>query len=234
MDLGLFTIAGFSFGLDLVIGVILLIYGIIGIVKGFFKELLGFIGTTVSLVIAALFCVKLATLIIENTAWDDSLATLIAGNFPNDEVAISALPDILSSLNIPFFLNTPIIDYATSLNTETVVVSAVIGGTAAKYIMIAASFLAIVLAVKIVCAIIGALMKALENALPPLKHFNRLLGLLLGVVKGAVFVCGLLYLLELIPISQLDFLREEVASSALATFLSQNNLFVWLTSLIKF
>ncbi|HBK01622.1 MAG TPA: hypothetical protein DDY77_01135 [Clostridiales bacterium] len=234
MNLGLFTIAGFSFGLDLVIGIILLIYGIIGIVKGFFKELLGFIGTTVSFIVAAIFCVKLATLVIENTAWDDSLATLIAGNFPNDEVALSALPDALSSLNIPFFLNTPIIDYATSLNTETVVVSAVIGGTAAKYIMIAASFLAIVLAVKIICAIIGGIMKALKTALPFIKGFDRLLGLLLGIVKGAVFVCGLLYLLELIPISQLDFLREEVASSALATFLSKNNLFVWLTSLIKF
>ena len=72
------------------------------------------------------------------------------------------------------------------------------------------------------------------TAVPGIGFLNRLLGLALGVVKGAVFVCGLLYVLELVPIAQLDFLREEVAASPVATFLSKYNLFVWLTSLIKF
>ena len=51
MNLGLFTIAGFTLSLDLVIGAILLIYGIIGLIKGFFKELTGFIATTVSFIL---------------------------------------------------------------------------------------------------------------------------------------------------------------------------------------
>ena len=97
MNLGLFTIAGFTLSLDLVIGAILLIYGIIGLIKGFFKELTGFIATTVSFIVAAIFCVKLATLIIEKTTWDDSLASLIAGNYPNDKVALADLPTALSS-----------------------------------------------------------------------------------------------------------------------------------------
>ena len=233
MNLGLFTIAGFTLSLDLVIGAILLIYGIIGLIKGFFKELTGFIATTVSFIVAAIFCVKLATLIIEKTTWDDSLASLIAGNFPNDQVALADLPTALSSLNIPFFLTTPVIDYAASLNTDPVVVSEVIGGTAAKYIMIAACFIAIVLAVKIICFILNAVFKML-TAVPGVGFLNRLLGLALGIVKGAVFVCGVLYVLELVPIAQLDFLREEVAASPVAAFLSKYNLFVWLTSLIKF
>lgn len=234
MNLGLFSIAGVTISVDIVIWAILLIYGIIGIVKGFVKELLGFVGTTVSFVVAAIFCVNIANFIMGKTTWDESLCSLIASNFPNDEVALSDLPSKITELNIPSFLSTPIVDYAASLNTDPVVVSSVIGGTAAKYIMIAASFLAVVIAIKLACTIIGKIMKAIGRVLPTIKLVDRMLGLLLGAIKGAVFVCGILYMLELLPISQLDFLREEVASSAIASFLSKYNLFVWISSLIKF
>lgn len=233
MNALLFSIAGFDFSVDTVVAVALLVFAVIGLFKGLFKELVGFIGTVVAFALAVAFCAKLAQFLIDKTSLNASIASLIVSNFPSDEIAVSELPNALAALNIPSFLTSPILDYAAFLGTETVIVADVVSGTFAKYVLIIISFVAIVLLVKLACFILKTIFKAVKR-IPGVGLMDRLLGAVLGVIKGLIWVCGILYVIDFFPIPALDGLKTEIAASPFVSFLAQYNIYAWLFSFISF
>lgn len=233
MNLALFTIAGITISADIVVLIALLVFAIIGFVKGFLIEAVQLVGTIASFLIAAFFCAKLASVIIDGTSLDETIASWFVGSFPNDEVSLEQLPEVLSALKMPSFINTAAIEYAQTLGTDTVIISAVMSATLAKYVVIALSFVILSIAVKIICVILKCIFKLIKK-IPGIGFIDRLLGIVIGIAKGALYVCAVFYILQLIPLDALSGIKEEIAAAPLCRFLNEYNLFTFIFSLIKF
>ena len=233
MSLALFTIAGASISADIVVLIVLLVFAIIGFIRGFLTEALQLVATIASFLIAALFCAKLAGVIIDGTSLDETIASWFVGSFPSDEVTLDKLPEVLVALKFPSFINTAAIEYAQSLGTETVIISEVMSATLAKYVVIALSFLILSLAVKIICAILKWVFKLIKK-IPGIGFIDRLFGIVIGIAKGAVYVCAVFYILQILPLDALSGIKEEIATAPLCKFLSEYNLFTFIFSLVKF
>ena len=233
MNLVLFTIGGLTISVDVIVLIALLVFAVIGFIKGFLTESIRLVATIASFVIAAIFCARLAAVIIDSTGLDETIATWFAGSFPNEEVPIDKLPEVIATLKLPSFINASAIEYAQSLGTETVTVSAVMSATLAKYVVIALSFVILSVAVKIICAILKFFFKLIKK-IPGIGFVDRILGIVIGVAKGALYVCGVFYILKLLPLDALNGLKEEISSAPLCSFLNDYNIFTFLFSLIKF
>ncbi|MBR1891136.1 MAG: CvpA family protein [Clostridia bacterium] len=207
----------------IIIGVIV-VFLFIGFIKGFFSELLGIVGSVLSIVLAAVFCNALADFLIDKTEIFDWLKNGIASVFPSDISSIEGL-------NLPEFIVNLINSYLSS--DDGITLAEAISTTISKLIISFASFFIILLAVKLVVLILSKVLKALADSIKVIGVTNRLLGALLGIIKGLLIVCGALYLIEIIPFEFLNGVRELVDQSVLAQFFIKYNIYVLIFAIIR-
>lgn len=209
---------------NLIIIGIIVVFLFIGFIKGFFSELLGIVGSVLSIVLAAVFCNALADFLIDKTEIFDWLKNGIASVFPSDISSIEGL-------NLPEFIVNLINSYLSS--DDGITLAEAISTTISKLIISFASFFIILLAVKLVVFILSKVLKALADSIKVIGVTNRLLGALLGIIKGLLIVCGALYLIEIIPFEFLNGVRELADQSVLAQFFIKYNIYVLIFAIIR-
>lgn len=209
---------------NLIIIGIIVVFLFIGFIKGFFSELLGIVGSVLSIVLAAVFCNALADFLIDKTEIFDWLKNGIASVFPSDISSIEGL-------NLPEFIVNLINSYLSS--DDGITLAEAISTTISKLIISFASFFIILLAVKLVVFILSKVLKALADSIKVIGVTNRLLGALLGIIKGLLIVCGALYLIEIIPFEFMNGVRELVDQSVLAQFFIKYNIYVLIFAIIR-
>ena len=212
---------------DIAIIVILVIFLIIGIAKGFLKQVLGLVGTVLALILAFSFCKQLADVIITNTSLKAAIAPGIAEflGLPETLVDAETATETLRQANIPEFMIASISEYIAQLNESTVNLSKIVSEAIAGYIIVFLSFVAIFIGVKLVSLILKGFSKLLTK-IQVIKFVDRLLGSVLGLVKGLLVVYTLLYLIDIMTFSFMEVVHEAVNASYIADFLSNYNPFI--------
>ena len=210
---------------SLVILGLFLIFIIVGLVKGFFRQLFGFIGTIASFVLAALFCGKLVDYLVANTDFYVSVKGFFESFLHIDPSAT------MESLDLPDFIRTFVEQYLAECGGE---LSEALSSSLARLTLLFGSFLAIALAVKIVCFILGKIFNSIAKSFSLVNAVNRALGAVLGLVKGYLFVCAVLFLIELIPFEFMNAIKEQIALSPVASVILSFNVYGLIFSLFGF
>ena len=196
--------------LTIIFLVVIVINLIIGIAKGFFKELISFFGFFLVLIGAYLLCKPVGNLLygvfggaISNPIYD-FLAGKNAGfaEVMTRSAAESQLPDLLNSIKIPSFFHSIFIKYIVGCIPEVdAEVSLAVGKYTANSIGLLACTAIAFLAVAIVLLVILYIIKRLTrkiNGVPIIGWLNRLLGGVLGLLAGLIIVAGIGSLLSML------------------------------------
>ena len=198
--------------INLVIIGLLIIFVIVGFIKGFIKQLLGIAGTILALVLAALFCRPLVDIVRYNTPVFSGLQDWISGILPSiDKSVIESYPAFLQNIFAPILE-----DSATAIET--------VSESLTVIILSAAAFVLISVVVRIVVFVLGKLLSAIINK-TPLSAINRLLGAAVGFAKGVLFISALLFIAEVTIVPLVPSVAEAVDKSVIAKMLMDFNVY---------
>ena len=192
--------------------VILLIYVLIGLKKGFFKTLTGLIKSLLSLLIA-LFLAKPLTNFVMDTGIGTSITSKIEsflvskdGIFVStitSETKTAVIADCLTQLNIPQIFHsflTSLIDKYVVVGSEPVTVAKALAPSVSYYLIYIVVFILLFVVGLIICAILNRIFDKLST-IPLVGILNKLLGVGLNLIIGLVIICVLSYgLTFLVPL----------------------------------
>jgi uncharacterized membrane protein required for colicin V production len=205
---------------DVIIIAILAASGIRGYSDGFIVSALGVTGIIAAIVAARMYFRDLAGYLISDTQIYDKLYALIfqriekRGLLKGGQAQAFELPDALEGIDI----------FSSALEAGTEAVAAGIAASVSTIIIYLLSIMALYIGVRIIFFIIMSLLNSLFK-LPVLKQFNKLGGIIAGIVKG---ILGLMILAAIIvPINAVlswGWLTEAIDRSVLAGFLFRYNL----------
>ncbi len=224
----------FNITVDLVIVVVLVVVFFIGVKKGFVDQILSLTGTVFSFVIAYVFCGTLFEYIKNNTDIFINFSNSIkeAFNFPlNGEILATEIQTALNTSAYPEFLKVAIQEHALSLGQNVVEGADVISQTIAKYLLTGASYIVILLLVKVLCFILKKVFLFI-NDVPIVGAANRILGGVSSLFTCFIFLYGFIFFLQIIPFIPLDAISNLLSYSAILQFISKYNLFAWFFALI--
>ncbi len=219
---------------DIVILVFILVFVVYGLIRGFLKQIMGFISSIAALVIAYIFCAKVADYIIQNTSIGTTLSLWIRsliGEAWDVDASVSELSAFIQAQNWPSFLSQAVIDAVENLGSSTVNFAEVASFTLSRYILIALSFLVISAAAKLVLFIIEKILAFIIKR-TPIVIVDRILGAVLAVVKCAILINLILFLIGIFAIEPLKEVQAAIEQSPIANFFMTHNLFAWLLGLI--
>lgn len=217
------SLGGFNVAIvDLVALVVLLIFLIVGIVKGFFQQVLSLLGWVAAIVVAVLTCTYVANF-LSNT-FPDLVTTVNGwwGGLVNDTFSgvtdADSLRIALEESTIPVFLHESII---TLVGDEFANISQTIINTLTDWCFIAVSFILIFILALILFKIIKGIFRALTE-LPVIKQIDKLLGAVLGLIKGLALLLVVSVILSMFPWFN-EFLNPAIDGEAITCVF--NNVF---------
>lgn len=219
---------------DLVLIAVFLIFAIVGLVKGFWKQIIALVSSIGALVVAYLFCERLATLIYEKTPVGNFLTEWIIGKIGSEwnvELSVSQLTDFIASQNWPTFLSEAVISAVEKMGVATVNFAEIASATIVKYILVCVCFFLISLLARLVFFLIEKLLSFIIKH-TPLKVIDKLLGFILGAVKCFLVLTLIVFVVELIAIDALNGVKEVLHESSIVNFLIKYNPYSWLIGLI--
>lgn len=201
-----------GFILDIVLVILLFIFGLIGFYKGFLRGLLSLGGLFGSIVVTYYFHKPFVAVLNSVFGWGTNIANFvmkqiaqISPAFENDMAnSVDELQNIIanSGSGEAYKLALKQIVKNADVSAEAPgTVASVAGGIISNFIMIIISFVVLFLAVKIVIFILDKILSAIPRK-SAAGVVNKWLGLGLGLAKGALVVSVLVvgaYLLCLIP-----------------------------------
>ncbi len=218
-----------SVAVDIVICILLLIYIIVGWKKGFLSQIISLVAGIASIIIAYCLCDDLLKLISTKfdalTPLTDKLTSLFA---KNSVLAAEFNPETfksnLESLHVPEFIIKAVAKASEGI--ETTSLAAILAGVVAKYLLLIACFAVIFILCKIAFWILKKI-AALFNKMVIIGTLDKILGLLLGAIKGLLLIYFVLFVINtLAPVS--TWLSQAIAESKVASFISKYNIFVYL------
>ena len=215
--------------IDIVAICLILIFAVIGIIRGFSKTFLSTFGSIIALICAALLC-SATTATLEKsfgavTFFTDKSAGAIAGIFGEDvlnatvgQVNSGAVPNVPAWLTniIKNLLNTETIDASMTLKN---VIAPIFG----YYITLIISFLVLYILFRIVLFLIGRFLNKITK-IRIIGRIDRILGFFLGTIKGMIVVQLIIVVINVIPLEFLQNLSLEVGKSQVCAFLNKINL----------
>ena len=196
---------------DLIVLLLLVLFGIIGYYKGFLREVISFLGLVGSLIISFYAYQYFASFLNEFFGWGTQIAnyvmeqiTTISPSFAVDLGAtVEELQTIISNSNVGLVYQEvlkQIVAHA-DLSAGAVTVSAAVGVVVSGFAMMVISFILLFLMLRIVVFVLDKLFSRISRK-SAVGVVNKWLGLGVGFLKGAAAVSIILvvtYLLCMIP-----------------------------------
>ena len=223
---------------DIITLVIILVFVIIGAVRGAAKTLLGLLATIVSY-LGAVFLGQLFSNLIYNAMIKERIIQSVTKSFSEiggdiSDKAIDTLPGFVKSL---LSLSGESIDSAiasSSSQAAEAMEQALRPIVIAIMAVVLTVVLVVILSVLIRLLVVKPLTKMFESS--PLKGINRFFGGVLGLLEGVLTVCALAYLLKLlIPILHPDsylFSESTIYNSYIFYHFYSGNIFSAITSIL--
>ena len=209
--------------------VILAVFVITSLIKGFFKQIFKIAVTIGAFLIAYFFCDNLSNF-LENkfqllTKLSDKIVTLfdvpaeaLKGNI--EETIVSAV----ESMNLPQFIAEAAVkslgSLSNTIDNSIIGVQTHIAGTLANYILIGASFIGLLIVSRLLLSIVSMILSKLVE-LPIIKSIDKILGGVMGLFGGFVVLTVLIYLISVIHGDLFNTVRE--SNSFMYEFLHKYN-----------
>ena len=215
---------------DIACLLIIAIFAISNLTKGFFKQVLKVACGIIALFLAYFFCDKLLSFVDEKLDLTAKLATKILGVFGENEalaqqVSAENVATAITAMGLPQF----VADFAVSAISDVIMgmyanIGEYLSNVLSHYILLALSYIAIYLVAKIVLLIVR---KIIENIvkLPVIRSIDKLLGLLFGLVKAVILLYVVIFLIDVLPFNGLIPVRTALSNSMIGAFLQEHNLF---------
>lgn len=231
--------------LDISLVVLAVLFLIIGARRGIAKSLAEFGGTIVAIVAASLLASVFAGVIYNNFV-ESSLLNSVTGSLDNTvgqnlaariEDVYNALPRYIQSAAESYGVTNGNIGGAIGSSTDRAAMSIVnlvspIVIDLIRTICLVILFIVLMIVVKVAARGIDRIFR-----LPVLSGINSLLGAVLGLVKCAVLVMLVCFVVQVIlPMTGISpgiFSQENIESSTLFKYVYQHNLFEWLFGIFK-
>lgn len=209
---------------------LILICATIGIVKGFSKTFISTFGTLIALVIAALLSPKTASsledLLGAISFFSEKVSGTLSGIF-GEEIMNATVNDLsIGKINsIPSWIASIILNAANDGSVDqTMTLSDAITPIFGYYITVAISFIILFILFKIIIFLIERFISKITR-IRIVGIFDRILGGILGLINGIIFVQFLIMLFSILPIGFAQNIALEIEKSSICSFLSSFNLF---------
>ncbi len=216
---------------DILVFVVVAIFGVIACSRGFFRCLVGFIGTILSIVLAFLFCKATAISLQSWFGLLDKLTDAFVGLFSNVKslnIDVSGnVSENLTEVGVPAFIIYIIIASfvdVSSISSGTTAAQ-LISPVVANMVLLLISFLIIFILVKIICFILNRTLGEAISNIPIVKSVNAFLGFLLGVVEGLFLIYCILYILALF---QAEAINSYISTTVLINAFYNHNILGYL------
>ncbi len=202
VSLGLFDVAI----LDIVALVAIIIALIVGVIKGFAKQVLSILGFVAAIILAFLLCGKVAVFINNNIpfitnaiqGWVERAVGFTSESFSSEE----ALREVLANSKIPAFLHEAIVGMVVDAGFEISIIETITG-----WVINVISFASLILLFLILFAVIKFIVKMVVS-LPILRTADKILGALFSLLQCLVIMLAVLSIASLIfPLN--DFLKPD-------------------------
>lgn len=218
-----------STAIDVAICIILFIFMVVGCKKGFLSQIIGLIAGAASILLAYFFCDDFLKLVLNKfdalTPLTDKLTSLFS---KNSVLAAEFNPETfktnLENLHIPNFIINAVAK--ASEGVEATSLAAILAGVVAKYLLLIACFVLIFIIFKIAFWIIKKI-AALFHKTVIIGSIDKILGLLLGVIKGLLVIYFVLFVINTLAPVSVEF-SKAIANSKIVNFISKYNIFVYL------
>ncbi len=181
--------------IDIIVLGIILLFAIIGLCKGFVKVVISLSSGLLSLLIAYFLAPKFTTF-LQGTVINDKIFGFLLnwvngkGEIFSQPIPEGGIPEVIAGeLNLPGFL----IDFINKLiesdpSYQGQILGEVVANSATYYVLMIIAFIVLSLLARIIIAIISKLLTKLIEKGGAIKFVNRLLGLVVGICKGALIV----------------------------------------------
>lgn len=228
--------ANFGLYADLACAGVLLIFLIVGLVRGFINQFFGLVGSIAAFILASLLCGVVVRFLNGTFGVVDKLAEAISGKLGSAEWLTASISEenirnACAEMSMPDFVTNFIVSQALNAAGGYENLGGFVSGALANLVVSGITYVVLYLILKL---LLFLLKKLLENLvkLPGLNAANKLLGCALGLIKGLIAVYVLLFFVSIIPASEGFFanVKQAVDQSKLAAFLAEKNLFAMLIS----
>lgn len=212
---------------NLIIIVFIFGFSIRGLVKGFAKTFISLFGTIISLVLAMLVCPSVTNFLENqyNFVTDISLSVegflnkLLGAEMMNMTLE-SASDGALGSTGLGGIITYVVLLFKNDVDIPPdIPLKQILCPTFAYYISMIISVAVLFVLFKICLFIIGEIIKKLY-VFSPIKHFDRILGLLLGFIASVIYLEVVILLLNAIPLGFVQRLNAIIQTSSIATVIS--------------
>lgn len=235
---------------DIVILIIVLLFGIAGLVRGFLKQILSVANGLVSIIISCLILTPATNLAMNTPLGDmvnDKVLEVVVEKYPQTAEVPLSLIEETEDMSIVFeeaglskiaskiaceFIN---LDKVSSDAYLSDAIAEGIGHLVLSGILFVVLFIVILILIKVLIRVLDSLV---DNGI--LKFVNKTLGLLLGIAKGAILVCIVVLVMSILAryvTSINDFVIKEFALNSenfsIAKYLYENNPLVLIWNIVS-
>lgn len=214
---------------DIAFLVILAIFLIVGLCKGFVKQIFGALSSVIALVAAYFLCAYLVKFLEQQFGLLTKLAEAIGSQIGTTGVAgetasQEAIEKAVSEFGLPAF----IADYAKSqIGTDSSLkIYQLFGNILGNLILSAGCFIVLYILLRLVLMLLCKLLQSIVKA-PGLNALDRILGMLLSLIKGVLVLYVIIFIVDVIPVNEgfVSIVKEAISGSTIGAFLQNHNLF---------
>ena len=210
---------------------LLIIFAVGGLRKGFVKTFFGVFGTIISLVLAALLCASVAKFVESKFGLVTTISNWVSGTLSNifgEELMNMPLEyateENLTEAGVSGFILKILLSIDTSAVDGSTPLKDVLAPVFGFYISAGICAIGLFIIFKIILFIIGEIFRKLHE-LPVIGAVDGLLGFAFGLVQGAIIVEIIISIIGIIPIDAVQSLSAEIPGTILTKFLSDINIY---------
>ena len=189
--------------------VIILLFALFGLKRGFFKTLVSVIKSVISFVSALFLCKPIASILV-TTSLGTSIQTKLFDAFTSkggifataitENNKATLVSNALTQLNIPSILHeyfTKLVSDYIPVTGEGITVANVMSSSLTYYIMVVVSFILVLLIVSILCLLLKKVFALLEQ-IPLISSLNKLLGFVINGALGVLTIMVISFVLTMV------------------------------------
>lgn len=216
---------------DVIVLLIILIFGFVGYKRGFVKTAFGMASFFVAIILAFCLYKVAAYTLAERTEIDEWIYNTIAGKVTQEETQTSNdLENKKESQSLEEAVKNLPENMKEQLGLDEVKdqTKAIVAERVTEIALNIISFVGIYVVARIALAIVCFVLDKLM-LLPVLKQVNEIMGLIIGIVQGLLGICMVLAIITfLTSICGMDAIIAYINNSVIAKFLYENNFIIYL------
>jgi len=215
---------------DIAIAVVALIFIIVNVCKGFVKQVFGIIATIGSLIIAYYLCSWFADLVNSQFGWRDKLAASILNGFKDNSAFNASLSEenvraAVDAAGLPQLIGDIAVKLIGTMGGAEMNVAQFLSAVIAKYVFLTGAYIILFIVFRLILGLVKFILLKIVS-LPILNGINRLLGLVLGVIKALFYIYLVIYIINVLPssVSFIAWLKNAIAESSIVKIINAESM----------